>query len=214
MADDRVCLSYEDSLLRESDVKLLDPPNWLNDAIIGFCFEYFSNEEFVNHPFSFVSPEVTQFMKFADVTELGLFLEPLDLPNKEAIFLAVNDNADVNHTGGSHWSLLLYHRRSNQFEHYDSSNGSNSTIAATLVHKIWTYLATECKPKYKEISDAPQQVNSHDCGVYCICFVQYLAQQLSPAADNDKTMKDAMSPAAVSAKRNEWKHLIWTLANN
>ncbi|PNI37527.1 SENP8 isoform 2, partial [Pan troglodytes] len=36
---DPVVLSYMDSLLRQSDVSLLDPPSWLNDHIIGFAFE-------------------------------------------------------------------------------------------------------------------------------------------------------------------------------
>lgn len=38
MADD-VVLSFNDSLVRQSDVKLLDGPYWLNDILIGFCFE-------------------------------------------------------------------------------------------------------------------------------------------------------------------------------
>ena len=38
MADVPV-LSFHDSLLRQSDVALLDGTNWLNDKIIGFYFE-------------------------------------------------------------------------------------------------------------------------------------------------------------------------------
>ena len=33
-------LSYHDSLLTSSDVNLLEPSKWLNDKLIGFCFEY------------------------------------------------------------------------------------------------------------------------------------------------------------------------------
>lgn len=36
---DKVALSYYDSLLRESDVALLIGANWINDKIIGFYFE-------------------------------------------------------------------------------------------------------------------------------------------------------------------------------
>ncbi len=36
---DKVVLSYYDSLLRESDVALLTGANWINDKIIGFYFE-------------------------------------------------------------------------------------------------------------------------------------------------------------------------------
>lgn len=36
---DKVLLSYHDSLLRESDVDLLKGSDWINDKIIGFYFE-------------------------------------------------------------------------------------------------------------------------------------------------------------------------------
>ena len=36
---DEVVLSFGDSLLLESDISLLDEPNWINDKLIGFCFE-------------------------------------------------------------------------------------------------------------------------------------------------------------------------------
>ena len=38
MADD-IVLNFEDSLLRKSDVELLERGRWLNDKIIGFMFE-------------------------------------------------------------------------------------------------------------------------------------------------------------------------------
>lgn len=38
MADD-VVLSFHDSLLRESDLSLLEEGRWLNDRLIGFAFE-------------------------------------------------------------------------------------------------------------------------------------------------------------------------------
>jgi sentrin-specific protease 8 len=36
---DPIVLSYHNSLLRKSDVALLEEPNWLNDKVIGFYFE-------------------------------------------------------------------------------------------------------------------------------------------------------------------------------
>jgi len=35
--------------------------------------------------------------------DLGTFLSPLNLPSKQFVFLAVNDNQVVNQAGGSHW---------------------------------------------------------------------------------------------------------------
>ena len=37
--EDAIILSFNDSLIHKSDVDLLDGPYWINDTIIGFCFE-------------------------------------------------------------------------------------------------------------------------------------------------------------------------------
>jgi len=37
--EDTTVLSFHDSLLRQSDVALLDGTEWLNDKLIGFYFE-------------------------------------------------------------------------------------------------------------------------------------------------------------------------------
>ena len=52
---DPVILSYFDSLLRQSDIALLEKPNWLNDKIIGFAFQYY---EEVNKNSIFLSTNV------------------------------------------------------------------------------------------------------------------------------------------------------------
>ena len=45
---DPVILSYHDSLLRQSDLSLIEKPNWLNDTIISFVFQYFEKEILIN----------------------------------------------------------------------------------------------------------------------------------------------------------------------
>ena len=45
---DPVILSYFDSLLRQSDIALLEKPNWLNDKIIGFAFQYYQEVKIPN----------------------------------------------------------------------------------------------------------------------------------------------------------------------
>ena len=39
---DEIVLSFQDSLLRQSDLRLLEEGRWLNDRLIGFMFEYVS----------------------------------------------------------------------------------------------------------------------------------------------------------------------------
>ena len=113
---DPVVLSYMDNVL-QLDVSLLDPPSWLNDHDIGFVFEYFANSQFHNctDHVCFISPEVTQFIKFTgNPAEMALFLEQLDLPNKRVIFLAISDNS-THAAGGTHWSLFVYLQDKNGF---------------------------------------------------------------------------------------------------
>lgn len=45
---DTKLLSFGDVLLRKSDVELLRTPNWLNDQIIAFHFEYLSREKYAD----------------------------------------------------------------------------------------------------------------------------------------------------------------------
>ena len=125
---DPVVLSYMDSLLRQLDISLLDSASWPNVHVIGLVFEYFAKSQFQDcsdHVCS-TSPKVAQFIKcMGSPAEIAMFLEPLDLPNKRVIFLAINDN--FNHTaGGTHWSFLVYLRDKNGLFHYDSYGNSNS----------------------------------------------------------------------------------------
>ena len=128
---DPVVLSYMDSLLWQLDISLLDSASWLNVHVIGLAFEYFAKSQFQDcsdHVCS-TSPEVAQFIKcMGSPAEIAMFLEPLDLPNKRVIFLAINDNS--NHAaGGTHWSFLVYLRDKNGLFHYDSYGNSNSSHA-------------------------------------------------------------------------------------
>ena len=53
---DRVVLDYKNSLLKESDIKLLQGSNWLNDTLIGFWFEYLEYEVFNDKSLCLISP--------------------------------------------------------------------------------------------------------------------------------------------------------------
>lgn len=111
MTSNITVLSYNESLLRKSDVDLLKGPHWLNDTIISFYFEYLEIECFKgDKKLIFVSPEVTQCIKISPLRELKIFLDPLvnEKVNPKFIFFALNDNEQTEYSGGSHWSLLAY----------------------------------------------------------------------------------------------------------
>ncbi|XP_038640369.1 sentrin-specific protease 8 [Scyliorhinus canicula] len=204
---DPVILSYHDSLVRRSDLSLLNPPNWLNDHIIAFAFEYFANEQYKELLDSscFISPEVTQFIKcMASQEELAIFLEPLELPQKSLVFLAVNDNS-VQAAGGSHWSLLFYNRDMNCFSHYDSCSNMNASHARQIARKLQHFLGTKSEVPFVEES-APVQKNSYDCGMYVVCNTEALCEQYLRRDHRPPVL--VVTPAYITQKRVSWKRLI------
>ncbi|XP_069910850.1 sentrin-specific protease 8 [Oryctolagus cuniculus] len=211
---DPVVLSYMDSLLRQSDVSLLDPPSWLNDHVIGFAFEYFANCQFrdCSDHVSFISPEVTQFIKCtSDPAEVALFLEPLGLPNKRVVFLAINDNSNQA-AGGTHWSLLVYLQDKNSFLHYDSHSRSNSVHAKQVAEKLQAFLGRHGdSPAFVE-EKAPAQQNSYDCGMYVICNAEALCHGFF--GQQPEPLLQLLTPTYITKKRAEWKELIARLAKN
>nr|XP_056721877.1 sentrin-specific protease 8 [Euleptes europaea] len=208
---DPVVLSYMDSLLRQSDVSLLDPPCWLNDQIIGFAFEYFAAEQFrdFSDQVCFVGPEVAQFIKCAaSQEETGLFLEPLKLPQKKAVFLAINDNSSQA-AGGTHWSLLVYIRDKNCFAHYDSHARINSVHARQVAGKLEAFLGKRGRIAFVE-EKAPAQQNSYDCGMYVICNTEALSRAYFQARQEPSLQ--LLTPSYITQKRKEWKDLIAMLS--
>ncbi|XP_072880862.1 sentrin-specific protease 8 [Hemitrygon akajei] len=206
-----VILSYHDSLIRHSDLLLLNPPNWLNDHIIGFAFEYFATEQYkeLEGNVCFISPEVTQFIKCtASQEELAIFLEPLALDQKSLVFLAVNDNS-VQAAGGSHWSLLFYSRERNCFSHYDSCSSMNESHARQIARKLQYFLGTQSKvPFFEEL--APVQKNSYDCGMYVICNTEALCEQY--LRRDQRSLQMIVTPPYITQKRTNWKKLIEQMA--
>ncbi|XP_021494493.1 sentrin-specific protease 8 [Meriones unguiculatus] len=209
---DPVVLSYMDSLLRQSDVSLLDPPSWLNDHIIGFAFEYFANSQFhdCSDHVCFISPEVTQFIKCtSNPAEIAMFLEPLRLTHKQVVFLAINDNSNQA-AGGTHWSLLVYLQDKNSFFHYDSHSKSNSIHAKQVAGKLKAFLGSKGDKLVFVEEKAPAQQNSYDCGMYVICNTEALCQNLFRR--QPESPLQLLTPTYITKKRAEWKDLIARLA--
>lgn len=168
---DKPLLSYHDSLLHESDLKLIEARGgWLNDQLIGFFYEYLEHECFSDQvEMAFVNPSTVQLLKMcSDVNEAGAcFLDPLNLRHKELIFLPLNNSHDVHRQGGSHWSLLVFNKATLSFLHLDSMQASsNRNEANQFVRKFREYFRAvgDCLHEV----DFPQQQNGSDCGVYVL----------------------------------------------
>uniref|UniRef100_G3MMK4 Ubiquitin-like protease family profile domain-containing protein n=1 Tax=Amblyomma maculatum TaxID=34609 RepID=G3MMK4_AMBMU len=182
----RILLSYHDTLLRESDVELLEEPHWVNDNIIWFWMQYIENELFASRcgAFAFVGPDVAQLAKLGAALNVDQVLKSLDLNQKALILSPVNDCQDFDVPGGCHWSLLVYNQARKIFEHYDSSKGHNHPHAKAIARALAPLLSLR-EVRVTE-ADCLQQHNSFDCGLYVMYNLQQVcAEHIARAGDGD-----------------------------
>jgi sentrin-specific protease 8 len=205
MNKDPIILSYDESLLRKSDLDLLHGPHWLNDNILSFYFEYLKNTFKAAPYILFVSPEVTQCIKIIPSSQVKVFLDPLEANSKRFIFFALNDNERPQTAGGSHWSLLLFSRSDETLYHFDSSRGLNCEQAENFAKKLFSYL--NIRGHFKEKMSA-QQTNGYDCGIYLICYAEHLAQHLVTYQTVDYFYSDDDVRNSVGTMRNEIVNVI------
>jgi len=179
----KVVASLGDCLVREEDMLLLRPGQWLNDQLIGIVFELSEQETFAGSDIAFIGPEVTQFIKVSPVTELALCLEPLGLSSKRAVLWALNNCASLDAPGGSHWSLLVFLRESRTFYHLDSSAGMNSLAAKDMARRASKLLGGVGEASAVVEMEVEQQTNGHDCGVFLLLNALRVADLLKDNGD-------------------------------
>lgn len=210
--DDPIVLSYHDALLKKSDIDLLEGPNWLNDQIISFYFEYLSQDVYKDDDtILFVSPEVTQCLKMVSPEEVEMFLGPTNARDKQIIFFALNDNAR-NAAGGSHWSLLVWCKPVGAFFHFDSSSPSNHYVGEEIMAKLQLFLDLPTPlPGLKE-AKCLQQSNSYDCGIHVIAQAEFVAKHVTKSQDYNLESVKLIQRPLVTHKREHILSLIETLA--
>ena len=206
-----IVLNYHNSLLRQSDLLLLEKGSWLNDNIIAFYFEYLERTivNKCNYKVCYLNPSTSQMAKFLSFEELTLMLKGLNLGGADFAFIAVNNNYSAYNPGGFHWSLLFFDRANKKFSHFDSFHKSNSPTAEIVVNVFKEIFM--CPDSVIVDVESPQQVNCNDCGVYVISFTDYLSQSL--LGTEHPPMDKVITPILVEEKRLSIKDLIHSLAN-
>lgn len=209
--NEEIVLSYHDCVLRQSDVDLLLEPNWINDTLIGFYFEYLGKklESSNNSEILYASPELTQLLKLTDSSQLSIFLDPLDASEKKFIFFPLNNCENRDSAGGSHWSLLIFSKVENTFFHFDSFGSSNESIARYFARNLDRYLLRKEVGKFVEIS-CPQQENCVDCGLFVMCISDVLTEHVLKKSQIHGYNLDTVK-RMVSGKRESLLELIKTL---
>ncbi|XP_022756076.1 NEDD8-specific protease 1-like [Durio zibethinus] len=216
-ADEKI-LSYNDVVLRRSDLEILSGRYYLNDRIVEFYFSLLSSSH-PSHDILLVPPSISFWItNCPDVGDLKDFLEPLKLPDKKLVIFSVNNNDDVSAAeGGSHWSLLAYCRSANVFVHHDSNGQMNKRHAMRLFKSLVGYIgssSSDCNAKYLECIGTPQQVNSYDCGLYVTATARTICCWYVSSENKDATdlwfsaVKEQVTPSVVSEMRKEILGLI------
>lgn len=217
---DEKILSYNDVVLRRSDLDILSGPYFLNDRIIEFYFSYLSSCH-ASQDVLLVPPSISYWIMNCPLKDsLKDFVEPLHLPAKSLVLFPINDNDDVSKAeGGSHWSLLAFERNANVFIHHDSNEGMNRLHATRLYNKVFKFMSDSGLPsnaRFLECADSPQQVNGYDCGLYVTAIARVICLWHSDDRNKAKdrsylwfsTVKEQVTPSLVAGMRNEILELI------
>ena len=202
-------LIYHDVNLREYDVDLLRGPYWLNDQIIAFYFLYLEydllKEDGLN--FLLVSPQVTQCLKMAPVSEANTFLGPLKPDRKRFMFFPINDNMEAS-AGGNHWSLLVFSRRENTFFGFDSLNNHNSYADKTMIKTLKVVLNCPSATYVKQ--QCRQQDNSFDCGIHVICNMDNIIEHI--VENGSVSGAPMVSYNVINNKRDDLLNIVQQLS--
>lgn len=209
-ADEKI-LSYGDVVLRRSDLDILHGPHYINDCLIEFFFAYLSPP----NPVLLISPSMSFWLSNCpDSTSLPEAIDPLKLHLRDLVLFTVNNNSDVTAAeGGTHWSLLVYYKGTNEFVHHDSSQGMNRWHAEMLFEAVKGFTGEGGEARYVE-GFTPQQSNGYDCGLYVMAIARVVCdwfQEGGVMNEGEKwfsALKEGVDATMVADLRGELLRLI------
>lgn len=215
-ARDDMILSYNDVVLRRSDLDILSGPHFLNDRIIEFYLSFLSSC-YPSDDIYLVPPSIAFWLQnCSDEDTFKAFVEPLNLPSKNLVIFPVNDNDDVTIAeAGSHWSLLVFYRPANVFVPHDSFRGLNRACSKKLYKSVAKFMGNlDANVQYLEDQSSPQQSNGYDCGLFLLAIARVICSWYTSSNRVDgeqlwfSDVKEQVTPATISTMRNEILSLI------
>lgn len=204
-------VSFRSYSLYRNDVKTLWPGSWLNDNVIGIILEVLAYEEFpslcaddgIN--WCLMAPGAVAMTLYEQGEDLIDALASLRLQTKDYVAIPVNDSeSTTTPNSGTHWSLLIWSKRHQQFFHYDSSPPHNTRAATRISRCLWPAISRNQFSKSKKLgalpdviaAKCPRQSNDSDCGVYLLLILNTLLR-----AGGICDIEPIVTPAAVTAYR-------------
>lgn len=221
-SEDEKILSYNDVVLRRSDLGILGGPNFLNDRIIEFYLSYL-HSQYPSPDILLVPPSISFWItNCPDAESLAEFVKPLNLPKKKMVIFPVNDNIDLTEAeGGNHWSLLAFERDANLYVHHDSFGGYNTRHAKRLYEAVAPHMessSTASCGRFVEYSSTPQQKNGYDCGLYVLAIARAILFWYSSSGPKDEglwfsSVEQEVTPSVIYGMREEILRLISSFKN-
>ena len=163
------------SQLYDSDLYLLRPGCWLNDAVLSFYAEHLKavvSRHTTTPRLALCHPGVALLCQVEEGEDLRSALFTLDFSTLELLLLPISDSQDFSQATntGSHWTLLRWHRGAG-FSHQDSGGGGvgsgrsrNLDIARTVASRLGPLLSPQAGDFPVAHCPSTQQVNNYECG--------------------------------------------------
>lgn len=157
---------------------------WLMDDTITKYFDFLSLNLYRGNLIFLMNPVIVEAVKV--LSDVNAIIDPLCLDEKELLVIPVN-NATYNNNdedsykiaSGTHWSLLIYEKKTTTFLYYDSLQlDSSNQVAKVVSEKLSKYFKLSKAAEFISIQ-GPKQTNSFDCGVYMLHAVEYFCQHFS-----------------------------------
>merc|ERR1712121_465339 len=168
------------------NMNALTRTSWLYDCHIETAIEYIRKYRVNNNECTmYFDPVISHLIKMESQTVAETQLNENNAIYKSHLVFIVNnkEEEDLRSGEGSHWSLLIYERRSNTWYHMDSGGGTNAPHAKQIMGKVNNWLVKQgsyenSSTKYVE-SSCTQQKNGYDCGPFAILFAMSTAKMIA-----------------------------------
>ncbi|PNT72803.1 ubiquitin-like-specific protease 1D [Brachypodium distachyon] len=185
--------------LRYSEIKCLEPEEYINSPVINYYIQYLKNsiprdDLFIFTTFFYRKFEEARFSTDSQFSRFRRWWRTVDIFKKSYIILPIH--------GQSHWSLVIICMPAKETEsgpiilHLDSLGLHSSEevfqVIESCLKKEWSYLKKDSsydipfsariwrslsKNIDKQIVEVPRQQNEYDCGLFTLYYIQKFIQE-------------------------------------
>ena len=167
------------------NINALTRTSWLHDCHIEIAIENIRKYRVNNNECTlYFGPSISHLIKMESQAVVETQLNQNDaIYKRHLVFIVNNCKGDLRSGEGSHWSLLIYERKSNTWYHIDSGGSANAPHAKQIRDKVDNCLVKQgnhenSNSNYVE-SCCTQQQNGYDCGPLMILFAMSTAKKIA-----------------------------------